>query len=85
MPPKRGTKLPTLRPAQWVEALRKLGVEPAREKGSHAIYDVPGYRGRQSHGQPYVVDLNWQGIPAQDVRMVLELLGLTEDDLWRVL
>lgn len=84
MPASPGRRLPVLSPRQWIAALRKLGVTPVREKGSHVIYDIAGYRDRY-RGMPYVVDTNWGGISRSDVRRILECLGLTEEDLMRVL
>ena len=87
MPKKPGTKLRALKPQEWIDALRKLGVEPipGKDRPPHVQYEVPGYRDRRPLGQPYVVDTNWQAIPRQDIRLILKQLGIPEEKLWEVL
>ena len=82
MAKKRGTKLPTLTPGEWVRILGALGVFPRAVNGPHTIYDIPDYPAHAGSGQPYIVDANWPGIPRKHIRLILRLCRITEERFW---
>ena len=73
------TRLPMVRPAEVVAALKRAGFEEKRQKGSHVVL----YHSRQN--RTTIVALHGRDLPVPTLKDILKQAGLTEDEFRELL
>ncbi|MBI1785776.1 type II toxin-antitoxin system HicA family toxin [Candidatus Sumerlaeota bacterium] len=66
------SRLPTVRPAELVAALRRAGFEPRRQTGSHLIL-------KHVNGRRAVVPMHTRDLKRTTMASILKDAGLTDD------